>query len=45
MFDKDGDGSITSKDLAIVLSEGGQHVTNRELHYMCNVADIDRKFL
>lgn len=41
MFDKDGDGRITSKELGTVLRSLGQNPTESELRDMINEVDVD----
>jgi len=41
LFDKNGDGSISSKELAIVMRSLGQNPTEIELHDMINEVDVD----
>lgn len=41
IFDKDGDGSVTSADLAEVFAAVGQRVPHEILNRMLNDADID----
>eukprot|EP00397_Hematodinium_sp_SG-2012_P038652 GEMP01042079.1.p1 GENE.GEMP01042079.1~~GEMP01042079.1.p1 ORF type:complete len:150 (+),score=48.42 GEMP01042079.1:82-531(+) len=41
LFDKDGDGAITTKELAIVMRSIGQHPTDAELQDMLNEVDAD----
>ena len=40
-FDKDGDGSITAKELGIVMRSLGQNPTEDELQDMINNSDVD----
>lgn len=41
MFDKDGDGTITTKELGTVMRSLGQNPTESELQDMVNEVDID----
>ncbi len=41
MFDKDGDGSITTKELGIVMRSLGQNPTEQELQEIINEVDAD----
>jgi len=41
LFDKDGDGRITSQELGIVMQSLGQHPTQEELIDMINEMDVD----
>jgi calmodulin len=41
MFDKDGDGTITTKELGTVMRALGQHPTEKELHNMISEVDAD----
>lgn len=41
MFDKDGDGNITEKELGVVMSGLGQHMADDELHAMFLAADFN----
>eukprot|EP00667_Euglena_gracilis_P013924 EG_transcript_14394 len=40
LFDKDGDGTVTIKELGIVMRSLGQNPTEEELHHM--IRDVDR---
>ena len=43
MFDKDGDGSISTKELGIVMRSLGQNPTESEIQEIINEVDIDGK--
>lgn len=43
MFDKDGDGTITTKELGTVMRSLGQNPTETELQDMINEVDADGK--
>lgn len=41
LFDKDGDGTISAKELGIVMRSLGQNPTEKELQELINRADDD----
>ena len=41
LFDKNGDGNISSQELGIVMRSLGQNPTESELHDMINEVDVD----
>lgn len=41
MFDKDGDGTISTKELGIVMRSLGQNPTESELQEIINEVDMD----
>ena len=43
LFDKDGDGNVTEKELGVVMSGLGQHLADEELHEMFVTADFNGK--
>jgi Ca2+-binding EF-hand superfamily protein len=45
LFDKDGDGKITTKELGTVIKSLGHNPTEAELQDMINEVDADGKFI
>ena len=45
MFDKDGDGNISTKELGIVMRSLGQNPTEHELLDIITEVDVDGKML
>eukprot|EP00116_Pleurobrachia_bachei_P010850 sb/3471112/ len=41
IFDKDGDGSISTRELGSVMRSLGQNPSDKELRSMCNKVDVD----
>ena len=44
MFDKDGDGTMTTKELGVVMRSFGQNPSERELKDMVAEVDVDGMF-
>lgn len=41
LFDKDGDGTVSTNELGVVMRSLGQKPTDEELHAMINEVDED----
>ena len=45
LFDKNGDGKVTTKEMGTVMRSLGQNPTEEELKQMVKTVDVDGKYL